>query len=267
MLPEISNDKGYTPPYSHQYFPQWTNVWNSPPSGSLLGNFIYSNWVNFYEPLQKDIDDYKGLSYYSTFKQYRIAWKAYTSNFQSDTTVINFYSPSVSGVAIRALTPYEFFHAIHPVFFLNPDGTLVFRNLELVETITTPASDYSINLPDVVPDTEVWFKQQNAFQRADTTPQGIYLPQLLTSIVRYSSQTNLNSLDSSGYIQINNNPTIPLIKLDMINCWDDRASIFSLSRYLREDNISLATRIRTEFWAGAKLNKLSLGISNNLLLS
>ena len=256
-----------------KYWPRWMNVRYPPSSGSLLATFYLASWLEQYANLTRDLDDYRGGRLYGSWGQIRLGWIVYLSELPSKDISIVFSCPAGTGTASRAVTLYDFAHSTSPVFFLDSSGAILLRNLEVTEVLTTPSSDFTVSLEPLVPDTDVWWKTGREFERLpcqssnlDNSNGILHFPFRSPVLLRYSSQSLTNSLDSSGSINIDGGPPIPLSKLDLFNTWDNTGSIRDLVRLPREDNYNYFLRQKSCYYikGGTQLPRLESAIARSL---
>jgi hypothetical protein len=255
-----------------RYWPRWMSVRYPPTSGSLLATFWISAWLDQYVNIRRDFDDYLGERTFSSWGHPRLGWIAYTQNVDSTDLTINFSCPAGSGAVARATDLFDFTHSTLPIFFVW-NGSIVLRNLEVLETTAVPGSDFSIRLSPLVPDSDVWYKAGTAFERlpcqshyVSASSGVIYLPYDTPIVVRYSPVYMVEALDASGSIQINGGPWQPLSKYDLYNAWDAIGLTRDLPRLPRENNFDYYNRQKSCYYikGGPTIPKLSAEVARRI---
>ena len=253
-----------------RYLPQWMNC-KYASSGSLLYTFWISALLNNYADMKRDLQDSRAISLYDTWCQVRNGWIAYTAELPSSTTTITFYTPTTTGTATR-VSLYDFVHSTVPVFVFDDPGIILLRNLDCIETTTTPGSDFLVTLEPLVKDSDIWYKTGNAFERmmigdsVDYSTGSIYFQRRVPTQIRYYPQRLTSSLNASGFIQINSNTRIPLTHVDLTNFWDDIGSLRGLDRLYDEDNYSYYLRQKSVYYinGGVQLARVKPGAARHL---
>jgi len=218
-----------------RHWPQWMACYSYPATGSLLNQFYIQGGIADYADVHNEIAAWRAR--YGFYTQPRNEWVAAVFEAIQGQVSITFHTSSTSGTATRVFDEYEFDHTLDPCFLVGP-GVIRLRNLDMVSLSTIPASDYSVIIEEIVPDSPVWYLSSRYWERT-TSPVEILASHEIT--VKYHSLSLFTEM-ATGVIRVNGGPDIALTRVDHHNWWDDIAYLTSLRRFDDEDNINLAGR-------------------------
>lgn len=189
--------------------------------------------------------------------------------------IVSFYSAVSSGSLVEKYSVGDLLYELTaPVYYKDSQGTLIFRNLDVVSVSATTASGYIdltsyLTAHPLLPDSgiiiENAFGDQMLFEPDDSRFQNNHLNVTLTGTytVRWHSQTLYDGfISGENYVTIEGEK-IRLYPYNFSNTWDEYSKYVGIHRRSYEDNRSLKGRCQHLSLSVTEVQGISSALGNS----
>lgn len=264
--------------------PRWLSCWDIPATGSNLWQWIDKS-APFYGIAERHIDQvyHNRFLYSADLDVPRMAWRC-SSPEDPDKELISISGHTTGFFTIRrAEDGLDFVTALDPVYVIDPQKTLVFRNLAIreIRLSNCPSASYALagETTGIVNDCAIAFVTSGTTYpvypvnitidgNVNYTTKLISLPLTGSIVMRYQSKANVAMVNASG-VWINDHAMVAVEEFDLWNIFDSWGLLLGVDRIKLETNRDYRARLKNVFRAPGGVTERGLlqGLARDLNLS